>query len=139
MREAGIVGRRIERGEIYVIADAIIRFPQDRLPNSNRTTHQTRMVLVLQCNQDNQNPSYRQLLVAPLSHKTEYQDATHYLLHKGQGGLNQDSLVMLDLVQSLLKIELSDRMGKVDTLTMTEIDAVLAANLGLIDRPQIDS
>ncbi len=41
---------------------------------------------------------------------------------------------MLGLIQPLLKIDLSDCVGKLDNLSMTEIDAVLSANLGLIER-----
>ena len=53
-----------------------------------------------------------------------------------QAGLEHDSIVQLGLVQPVNKIDLQgDAFGKVDDMTMNDIDAVLAANLGLIERP----
>ena len=51
--------------------------------------------------------------------------------------MEHDSIVQLGLTQPVLKIDLQgEALGKVDNITMNDIDAVLAANLGLIERPQ---
>lgn len=51
--------------------------------------------------------------------------------------MEHDSIVQLGLIQPVLKIALQgNALGKVDDITMKDIDAVLASNLGLIERPQ---
>ncbi len=91
--------------------------------------------MILQTNVDNAEPLYLIVLVAPLSHRVDLKGEQDYWLKAGQGGLKQDSIVHLGLVQPILKTELQgDAIGKLDTLAMNDIDAILAANLGLIER-----
>ena len=74
--------------------------------------------------------------MAPLSHRVDLQDQRDFKLSARQAGLEHDSIVQLGLVQPVNKIDLQgDAFGKVDDMTMNDIDAVLAANLGLIERP----
>jgi len=136
LKRAGIAARKIERGQIYVVRDDIIVLPRERLPReTKRTVHEHRLVLILQTDLDNSDPPYLFALVAPLSHRVEFQDERDYALKANQGGLDQDSVVHLGLVQPILKIDLEqDAIGKLDALTMNDIDAILAANLGLIER-----
>jgi len=135
----GITGKHIERGEIYLVPDELIEFPEERIPSRpSRTIHEQRPVLILQTNADNAEPLYPIVLIAPLSHRVDLQDKRDYKLKAGQGGLKQDSLVHLGLVQPILKTELQgDAIGKLDTLAINDIDAILAANLGLIERPSL--
>ncbi len=138
LRRHGITGRRIQRGEIYWIADDLIVLPETRLPSKpGREPHESRPVLVLQTNFDNDDPLYPIILVAPLSRRVDLQDQRDFKLLAGQAGLEHDSIVQLGLIQPVLKIDLQgEALGKVDDITMDDIDAVLAANLGLIERPQ---
>lgn len=100
----GITGRKVQRGEIYLIADDLIVLPETRLPSKpGRELHENRPVLILQTNLDNDDPLYLTILAAPLSHRVDLQ---------------------------------GEALGKVDDITMNDIDAVLAANLGLIERPR---
>lgn len=134
----GISRRKIQRGEIYLIADDLIVLPKTRLPSKpEREPHESRPVLILQTNLDNDDPLYPTILVAPLSHRVDLQDQRDFKLSAGQAGLEHDSIVQLGLTQPVLKIDLQGEvLGKVDDITMNDIDAVLAANLGLIERPQ---
>lgn len=133
----GVTGKHIKRGEIYWVTDELIEFPEERIPSRpTRTIHEERPILILQTNADNAEPLYPIVLIAPLSHRVDLQDKRDYKLKAGQGGLKQDSLVHLGLVQPILKTELQgDAIGKLDTLAINDIDAILAANLGLIERP----
>lgn len=135
-RRTGIVGHKIERGQIYLIKDEHVNLPKSRLEGQQRQMHEFRPVLVLQSDADNQDVTYVLALFAPLSSKVQYQDIRDFRLYKSQGGLNSDSLVHLGLVQPILKVDLLHYQGKLDILTMQQIDAVLVANLGLIHRPQ---
>jgi mRNA-degrading endonuclease toxin of MazEF toxin-antitoxin module len=130
----GLTGRVIKRGEIYYVPDGLIKLPKSQL-KGERVEHEARPVLVLQTDLDNQNPLYPIILVAPLSHRVDLQDDKDYRLNVGQGGIKQDSLVQLGLTQPILKIDLvGNPIGQLDDLVMEEINAVLAANLGLIQR-----
>lgn len=136
LRRSGLSSRDIRRGQIYWIDDDLINFPTERLSDQpERTKHEGRLVLILQTDLDNCNPTCLTVLIAPLSHKVEYQDTTDYMLSIGQGGLPRDSIVELDLIQALNKVELRQLLGKLDPVTMAGIDAVIAANLGLSERP----
>ncbi|MCK4402665.1 MAG: type II toxin-antitoxin system PemK/MazF family toxin [Dehalococcoidia bacterium] len=134
----GITGRKVQRGEIYLIADDLIVLPETRLPSKpGRELHENRPVLILQTNLDNDDPLYLTILAAPLSHRVDLQDQRDFKLSAGQAGLEHDSIVQLGLTQPVLKIALQgEALGKVDDITMNDIDAVLAANLGLIERPR---
>jgi len=134
----GITGRKVQRGEIYLIADDLIVLPETRLPSKpGRELHENRPVLILQTTLDNDDPLYLTILAAPLSHRVGLQDQRDFKLSAGQAGLEHDSIVQLGLTQPVLKIDLQgEALGKVDDITMNDIDAVLAANLGLIERPR---
>jgi len=134
----GITGRKVQRGETYLIADDLIVLPETRLPSKpGRELHENRPVLILQTNLDNDDPLYPTILVAPLSHRVDLQDQRDFKLSARQAGLEHDSIVQLGLTQPVLKIDLQgEALGKVDDITMNDIDAVLAANLGLIERPR---
>ena len=133
----GIRGGQIERGEIYLVNDDVIVLPEERIPSRPaRTIHENRPVLILQTDSDNADPLYPIVLIAPLSHRVDLQCEKDYVLRARQGGLDQDSIVHLGLVQPILKTDLQENpIGKLDALTMNDIDAILAANLGLIERP----
>ena len=136
MRRSGLTSRPITRGEIYWVQDDIIVFPTQRLPNEpERAMHKGRPVVVLQTDLDNSNPTYPTVLIAPISSQVQFKDDKDVKLTAGQGGLPQDSLVQLGLIQPILKIELGTLIGKLDPITISDIDAVAAANLGLSERP----
>ena len=134
----GTTGRKIQRGEIYLIADDLIVLPETRLPSKpERELHENRPVLILQTNLDNDDPLYLSILVAPLSHRVDLQDQRDFKLSARLAGLECDSILQLGLTQPVLKMDLQgNALGKVDDMTMNDIDAVLASNLGLIERPQ---
>lgn len=136
-KRAGITGKKIKRGEIYLFSDKWIVLPKTRIPSQPpRIEHPERLVLILQSDSDNDDVSYPIILIAPLSHRTDLKDDKDYELHKGDGGIWMDSLVQLGLIQPVLKIELiGNPIGELDTVTMNEINAIIAANLGLIERP----
>ena len=134
----GITGRKIQRGQVYLVADDLIILPKTRLPSKpERELHESRPVLIVQTNLDNDDPLHPIILVAPLSRRVDLQDQRNFKLSAGQAGLEHDSIVQLGLAQPVLKIDLQgEALGRVDDITMNDIDAVLAANLGLIERPQ---
>jgi mRNA-degrading endonuclease toxin of MazEF toxin-antitoxin module len=100
-----------------------------------RTKHERRPVLIVQTDEDNRDVFYPCLLVAPLSSRTDLKSNKDYKLKANQAGLAKESIVHLGLIQPVLKTDLGgEAVGKLDSLTSTDVDAILAANLGLIDR-----
>lgn len=138
LRRAGITNITIKRGQIYWVEDSIIVFPTARLSEyPERTMHDNRPVLVLQSDLDCCNPACRLVLIAPLSHKVEYQDETTYRINAEDTGLPKDSLVELGLIQPILKMDLSGFVAELNPITMAEINQVMSANLGIINRPSV--
>lgn len=132
----GITDKHSDHGEIYLVSDELICLPEERIPGRfSRTVHEQRPVLILQTNIDNSEPLYPTVLVSPLSHRVDLKGNQDFSLKAGQGGLKQGSIVHLGLVQPILKTDLhGSAIGKLDILAMNDIDAVLASNLGLIER-----
>ena len=136
LRRVGITSINIQRGEIFKVRDELITLPKSRLPSQPpREIHEYRLVLVLQTDTDNQDVKYPLVLVAPLSHRVKLKDDKDYRLIKGKCGNSKDSLVQLGLIQPILKTELvTPPIGKLDSFSMMDVEAILAANLGLIER-----
>jgi len=84
----------IRRGEIHL---ASFVFPHER-------TTKTRPVLVLQCDEDNENPYYPFVLIAPLTtRKVETIYQQDVFLPKGEGDLKEDSKVLLGALTAMKK------------------------------------
>ena len=136
LKQMGITSRSMSRGELYWVKDDIIQYPKERLPlQTERTKHEGRPVIILQTDIDNLDPTYVLVLIAPLSTKTEFQSDKDYKLDKGQGNLPEYCIVQLGHIQPILKRELLTFIGKLDSPQLADIDAIIAANLGLIERP----
>jgi len=135
-KDVGITNRKILRGQIFIIPDQLIVLPEERIPQRpSRTVHDTRLVLVVQNDPDNEDTFHPLVLIAPLSHRIDLQSNKDYRLNAKQGGIDKDSIVLLGLIQPILKTDLyGDAIGKLDSLSMNDIDAILAANLGIIER-----
>jgi mRNA interferase MazF len=55
------------------------------------------------------------------------------LIRKSEGGLDVDSVVMLNQVRSVDKQRLIKRLGRVTAGTMQAVDRAISLSLGLID------
>lgn len=98
---------RIKRGETYL---ATFSFPHE-------VKNKARPVIVLQCDDDNENKYYPFVLIAPITTKKVkaiYQQDV--LLPKGVGGLKEDSKVMLGALTAITKASLVKRLGVVEVL-----------------------
>ncbi len=62
----GVTGREISQFDVFTIPDEHIVFPEERL-DQRREKHESRLVIVLQNNKDNEKPLIQVVLVAPLS------------------------------------------------------------------------
>jgi len=133
LEDAGISGRVIKRGDIWTIADDLITFPEARLPKGKRKKHDERPVLILSSDEDLNNIRPLTALISPLS--TVMQKAvTDFIIRAGTGGLSQDSVVRLGLIQPILKVDLKLRIGNIGPDTLDQVTTVLLSNLGVVSR-----
>lgn len=131
---AGISGEIIKRGDIWTISDSIITFPTDRLPKSKRTTHEQRPVLILSCDEDLTKVRPLTAIISPVSTVIDKM-VTDFRLAAGMGGLKEDSMVRLGLIQPILKIDLKQKIGSLEQTILDQVMTVLLCNLGVLQRP----
>jgi mRNA-degrading endonuclease toxin of MazEF toxin-antitoxin module len=129
----------VNRGEVYLVKENAIQFPKERLPGTLPPhRHQQRPVVVLQCDEDNHDPTYPIVLIAPISSRADLKKQQDFLVHAGEAGLRTDSIIMLGLIQPVLRQDLEeDCLGRFRPARMTEITAMLLCNLGVFPRPAI--
>lgn len=127
----------VDRSEVYLVKEAAIQFPKERLPGApSPRRHQRRPVVVLQCDEDNHDPTYPIVLVAPLSSRVDLKGRQDFLVRAGEAGLRIDSIIMLGLIQPVLRQDLEDKpLGRFSSARMDEITAMLLCNLGVLPRP----
>ncbi|MFQ5435867.1 MAG: type II toxin-antitoxin system PemK/MazF family toxin [Anaerolineae bacterium] len=127
----------VNRGEVYLVKEAAIQFPKERLPGASPPhRHRQRPIVVLQCDEDNHNPKYPIVLAAPLSSRTDLKGRQDFLVRSGEARLRTDSIIMLGLIQPVLRNDLEDiPLGRFSPVRMEEITAMLLCNLGVLPRP----
>ena len=112
LRKAGLTTKRIQQFDVFAIPDNLIVFPEEQL-DQKRQKHDTRLVIVLQNDKDNKDPTIRIVLVAPLSTKRE-SHRLDYLLHKkNHSFLREDSYIRIRHIQPILKIDLKTKWGNI--------------------------
>ena len=65
------------------------------------------------------------------SQKDKSKLPTHIALHSQDCGLSKDSVVLLEQVRTIDKKRLKEKMGKLDTASMSQIDQALSISFGL--------
>ena len=96
LKGLGITTKGIAQFDVFTIPDELIDFPEDRL-GKQRTTHKSRLVIILQNNRDNNDPLIQIVLVAPLSSGQKHQRLDYLLLKKDHSFLRSDSYIELDM------------------------------------------
>lgn len=70
--------------------------------------------------------------IAPISTKTNKKDfPIHAFVKKGDGGLNADSIVLLEQVQTIQKSALKHYLGRLSDTSMQNVDNCIKIQLGL--------
>ena len=111
------------RGEVY-----LVNFD----PTLGAEIRKTRPALILQNDIANEHSPIT--IVAAITSKFDDQlYPTEVLLKAREGGLNFDSVVLLNQIRSIDRRRLVKRMGKLRTSTMTRVDNALQISLGMIE------
>ena len=135
LKGQGYTDKDVARGDIWTVQDSIVDFPASRLPGGRRTRHDTRFVLVIQCNEDNRAALYPTVLISPMSSQTDLKGRQDVELVKGSGGLPRDSVALLGQVQPILKRELKTKWGSLSGEELKAVLNTLLCNLGVLERP----
>lgn len=116
---------KIRRGNILL---ASYHFPHE-----DRTVIRQRPVLVLQCDEDNENSYYPLVIVAPVTtQKIDRIYEQDVFLPEGEGGLDEDSKVLLGALQAVTKTSLISRIGSLSQPTMEIINLKLLRLFGFL-------
>ena len=120
--------RTFKRGEIWLAKEFL--FPYEEYGKE-------RPVLILQNDEDNANPTYPTIYVAPITTKLPSKRyPTDFLIQAGEGDFDHDSRILLGQVQPFLKINLTRKLGQIKEQTLKTIGAILLMNLGFMERPK---
>lgn len=111
----------IRRGDIYYA---------DLSPVIGSEQGGVRPVLIVQNDVGNRfSPTV--IAAAITSQRAKANLPTHIMLHSENTGLARDSIVLLEQIRTIDKHRLKERMGRLDQLSMTQIDQALSISFGL--------
>ena len=111
-----------QRGEIY-----LVNFD----PTIGSEIKKTRPALILQNDVSNQYSPIT-IVSAITSQFTEPLYPTEVLIKAPEGGLQIDSVALLNQIRSIDKQRLIKRLGVLDTVTMEDVDTAIQISLGLV-------
>ena len=111
-----------QRGEIY-----LVNFD----PTIGSEIKKTRPALILQNDVSNQYSPIT-IVAAITSQFTEPLYPTEVLIKAPKGGLQVDSVALLNQIRSIDKQRLIKRLGVLDTVTMEDVDTAIQISLGLV-------
>ena len=112
-----------QRGEIY-----LVNFD----PTIGSEIKKTRPALILQNDVSNQYSPIT-IVAAITSQFTEPLYHTEVLIKVPEGGLQVDSVALLNQIRSIDKQRLIKRLGVLDVVTMEDVDRAIQISLGLVN------
>lgn len=119
---AKIPVKTVARGEVY-----LVKFD----PTVGSEIKKTRPAIIIQ--NDTANRFSPVTIVAAISSKFDDKlYPTEVLIHAGEAGLKQDSVVVLDQIRTIDKMRIVKKLGKVSAFTLKRADTALKISVGLI-------
>lgn len=115
------MARQIRRGDIFTV---------DLEPTRGSEQGKVRPALVIQNDIGNQySPT---VIVAAITSAAHTHFDVNVVVHAPEGGLVNDSLILLNQIRTVDKARLGRHWGRVSNETMTEVDKALKISLGLV-------
>ena len=113
-----------QRGETYLV---------DFDPTVGAEIKKTRPAMIIQ--NDGANRHSPITIVAAITSKIDDElYPTEVLIRAGEGGLKQESVVVLDQIRSIDRRRIVRKLGKVSEMTLKRTDRAIKISLGLTDR-----
>ena len=120
-------------GEIWKIRDELVSLlPGDRVSGIRETFHRCRTVVILQNTDENSDPTYPIIRVAPLTSTVEFKTAFDILLEPSDG-VNKECMLSVQLAQPILKKDLFECVGSISDDKLYEMLALESYIIGLDD------
>lgn len=111
----------IRRGDIYTV---------DLEPVRGSEQGKVRTALVIQNDVGNQySPT---VIVAPITSGTHRKFDVNILVKAPEGGLSNDSLILLNQIRTVDKARLGRCWGRISTNTLAAVDEAIKISLGLV-------
>ena len=111
------------RGEVY-----LVNFD----PTIGSEIKKTRPALILQNDVANEHSPIT-IIAAITSKFDDNLYPTEVEISAGEGGLKQDSIVLLNQIRSIDRLRLVKRLGKIEDSTLKKINLSIKISLGLIE------
>lgn len=122
-------------GAIWKVRDALINIPNiDRL--NKRTYHFTRCVIIVDNSKENFNEDSLLISIAPISSKVEFKRKFDIDLIENEDDVLEDSILMLDYVQPMLKKDLYKCVGNISEEKRYELLESIMIKLGISNDEQ---
>jgi hypothetical protein len=123
--------REFNYGEIYLIKDDLINFPESLFVG--RTFHEVRPVVVTYHSVTNQNKRIWTINVAPISTQVDFRRDTDLLIDPAEGNyINRTSLIRLGLSQPVLKVDLEGPVGSLTRSQKLQLAALQMKLAGIV-------
>lgn len=105
--------RKFKFGEVYFIKDELIDFPHSDKIAGSRTIHKGRRVVIISNNEHNSDKHSPIISVSPLSTRTDLIRKFDIELEKDKDGVKSNSIVMMELIQPVCKVDIERRCGEI--------------------------
>ncbi len=113
-----------QRGETYLV---------DFDPTVGAEIKKTRPALIIQNDEANRHSPIT--VVAAITSKSDDElYPTEVRIRAGEGGLKQESVVVLDQIRSIDRRRIVRKLGKVSEMTLKRTDRAIKVSLGLIEK-----
>lgn len=119
----------IRRGSVFLVNDQDLTLP----PNSARTYHGQRTVVVISANKWNMNPDWDFVLVVPTSSSGRRATPLCVKLAAGSGNLTSKCWARVIFPQPMLKTSLGDRLGELPDAALELITLGVLDYAGALD------
>lgn len=119
---------RIRRGDVYVAQFA-------EFPHEKEVRGKERPVVLVQNDEDNENPAYPLVVVVPVStQKVDRVYKQDVVLPRGTGGLHEDSKALVGIVRTIQKGDLMKKLGHLSGEKLEELNLKLLRQMGFLER-----
>lgn len=119
---------RIRRGDVWLAQFAAF-------PHEKRVPGKERPVVVVQNDEDNDNPAYPLVVVVPVStQKVDRIYKQDVLLSRGTGGLSEESKALVGIVRTIQKTDLVKKLGRLPKEKVAEVNLKLLRQMGFLER-----
>lgn len=128
---AGITPKDIHPGDVWLYNELL--FLTDDKLKRKVSERKDRPVIVVENLHHCQDPAYITVLEVPASHRVDLKSDASLLLPVGCGGLDTESIAMVDILQPVLKRDLQNKIGQLPEEKFNELLTLIAIVVGITD------